>query len=437
MRSGRSDFLRDAPLRLAREARPGTRCVFLVPREACQGLRQRGVCRSPVGVCRCSCPVMLRRTRGERRLVCKRAGRRVPSDRRHESGTVDRAVPCADAARDRILAHHRRTMRDDAGGRDPRRCGDEGAARGRCRRVSRRVSRGTCHRGDLDLSDGLGNDRLHDRRSRHDLDAGTGTRLGGGISVCGVSGCGGCGRGDRAASGSGAGDRRWGHRRGLGHGRWGRDGRCRRRHDRGRRRQSGRRLLRDGRCRWGRHRRCDRLGSRRRGRLRPRREQAERVDVPFFVGFQANPEVDTRDGMLGRAARAHRADDTSLAHGVALRDADLAEMDERDGIAVAGLDRDAAAVRRQRPRECDDASSRRPYRRAVGPRHVDASMLAGSVGVGAQGEWAENGAVGRPRPGSRGGAEGQRERCRKADRENPVHSAPPSFSATATREDEG
>ena len=171
--------------------------------------------------------------------------------------------------------------------------------------------------------------------------------------------------------------------------------------------------------------------------LTSRREQPERVDVSLLVRGPADAEMDARHGLLGRAARAHRPDGGTLAHRVALRNADLAEVDERDGVAVAGEDRDAAAVGRQRAGERDDAGRRRPHRRPFGPTDVHPSVLPGREDVRAEVEGPQNRPVGRPRPrGSRGG-EDERERDREADRENPVHCAPPSFSATATRRTKG
>jgi hypothetical protein len=218
----------------------------------------------------------------------------------------------------------------------------------------------------------------------------------------------------------------------------------------GRRGRGGRGRWRRG-CRWRGRRllRRDRRGSgrgRHRGLglglgdgrgLASRREQPERVDVSLLVRGPADAEMDARHGLLGRAARAHRPDGGTLAHRVTLRNADLAEVDERDGVAVAGEDRDAAAVGRQRPGEGDHAGRRRAHRRPFGPSDVYPSVLPGRVDVRAEVEGPQNRPVGRPRPRGGRGGEDERERDRQADRENPVHCAPPSFSATATRRTKG
>ena len=119
---------------------------------------------------------------------------------------------------------------------------------------------------------------------------------------------------------------------------------------------------------------------------RSRREQPEWIDVSLVVGRAADPEVDARHVLLGRAARAHRADGVAFADGRALRDLDRAEVDERDGVAVRREDRHAAAVGRQRPGEGDDARCGRLHRRAVRAGDVDAAVLPGGVRVRPEGE---------------------------------------------------
>ena len=66
----------------------------------------------------------------------------------------------------------------------------------------------------------------------------------------------------------------------------------------------------------------------------------------------------------------------------ALRDGDRAEVRERDGVAVRGLDRHRLAVRGHGSREADRARCRRDHRLACRVRaDVDAAMLARGVRV--------------------------------------------------------
>ena len=122
-------------------------------------------------------------------------------------------------------------------------------------------------------------------------------------------------------------------------------------------RASRRRGRRCGRRRGRRRGRCDRRrgchglrrGRRlrtRRGRRGPLRQQTERVDIALLVRGVPDTEMDARDRLLGRPARAHRPDRRALRDGLALRDADRPEVDERHGVAVLREDRDASAVRR-------------------------------------------------------------------------------------------
>ncbi len=195
-----------------------------------------------------------------------------------------------------------------------------------------------------------------------------------------------CRRRCRDGRGRCRGNRRGRARRGGGR-------RARRRRHRGRR-SRGRR---DGCRRRDDHRRRSRIGDgcgRRRGRTR--RQQAEGIDVALLLRRTPDSEMDARDGLLGRSARSHRPDRRALRHRVALRDADRAEMDEGHREAVCGEDRDAAAVRGQRPGERDDARRGRADRRSACPGDVDATMLTTRVRVRAEHERPQHRAVGRP-----------------------------------------
>ena len=193
-------------------------------------------------------------------------------------------------------------------------------------------------------------------------------------------------------------DRR--RRRCLGGGRRRRGCRCDYRRGRGRRRSRG--------CAGGRRQRGRRLGRRgRRGSGSPRRgshrQERERVEIAVVVGRGADAEVDVRDGLLGRPARADRADRLALTDRRALRDRHRTEMGEGHGERVAGEDRHGVAARRHAAGERHRAGGRRDDRTAGGTADVDAAMLAARVRVRViEGERREHGTGDRPRPRARG-----------------------------------
>lgn len=154
----------------------------------------------------------------------------------------------------------------------------------------------------------------------------------------------------------------------------------------------------DGRRRSG-HRR---LGHRRRRWCRrPRRQQAQRVDIAVRVGGDANTEVDVWLRGDGVAALADRAHLSSLGHRVAPRNARRAELQQRDGVAVVGGDRDHVATAGHDAGERDASRGRRHDGAAELCADVDAPVLACGVRVGADGEGPQHGSFGRPGPGER------------------------------------
>jgi hypothetical protein len=133
-----------------------------------------------------------------------------------------------------------------------------------------------------------------------------------------------------------------------------------------------------------RHGRRRRRGNRRRigSRGRIRRQEPEWVEVAELVGCQTDPEVDVRNGLLGRSARPHRGDGVTLGDGRALRDDERAEMRERHRVAVGGLDREALATRRHEAGEAHRPARRRDDRIALRRgADVDAAVLARGVRV--------------------------------------------------------
>jgi len=156
---------------------------------------------------------------------------------------------------------------------------------------------------------------------------------------------------------------------------------------------------------------------------RPRRQERQRVDVALVVRGHTHTEVDERLGQVDDAARPHRSDDSTFAHGRAALDADRAEVDERRGVPGRRLNGDGLAARRHGPREGDHARRRRedfgPARRA----DVDAAMLAGRIRMGViERERMQDGSIDRPGPGLRR-RNGQYECAQQHDSESREHDA--------------
>jgi hypothetical protein len=120
----------------------------------------------------------------------------------------------------------------------------------------------------------------------------------------------------------------------------------------------------------------------------PGRKERERIEVSVGLARQAHAEVDVRAGGDRVAARAEPGDDGSLLDGLTARDKDLAELQERDGVAVDRQDRDRPASARHCAREGDRAGDGRPHVGAELATDVDAAVLSAEVRVLAQDEGA-------------------------------------------------
>jgi hypothetical protein len=127
-----------------------------------------------------------------------------------------------------------------------------------------------------------------------------------------------------------------------------------------------------------------------------RRKQSEWVDVALA---RADPdtEMNVREVVLCLARRARLRNDISLNHTGTAPDAEGSQMSERR-LVVAGGDGHGEPVRRHPSGKCDFTGNRRSYRRAPTEGDVDTSMLPGGVGIAADREPAQHGAVDRPRP---------------------------------------
>lgn len=160
--------------------------------------------------------------------------------------------------------------------------------------------------------------------------------------------------------------------------------------------------------------RCDGISSRR-IRRGANGEQRERIDVSLWCVRHANAEVDIR---LVGVVRDSADDRLPLRDGCAAFHVDRAEMKQRRRIAGRRLDRDGLAPVRDDARERHRSVDRRANGRSGVRTDVDASMLSGAVRVsGVEDEWAQDGAVNRPRPGL-GGCGGQRQRAEDDDAES-------------------
>ena len=151
---------------------------------------------------------------------------------------------------------------------------------------------------------------------------------------------------------------------------------------RGRRRRSRARYRRHDRSRG---RRDDRsLGGRWRGRRHSTgREKRGRVDIAVGCRGHADPEVDVGGRPLGLPARAGDPDRITLGDGRAPGDCRLAEVGERDGVAV-GLNRHRSARGRHDTDERHDAGRRGAHGLAGRPGDVDSPMLPRRVRIRAE-----------------------------------------------------
>ena len=169
----------------------------------------------------------------------------------------------------------------------------------------------------------------------------------------------------------------------------------------------------------------DRLRRGRRRRSRVGGQQAQRVDIALRLGGDPDSEMEVRSGRDPVGALAHGADDRALRHDRAAADAERAELEQRDRVAVRGLDRQRAAAARHGAGERDGAGRGRAHLGAHGRAEVDAAVLPARVGVGGEGERAQQWAVDRPGPGARDRSDGERRQHGRGGECSP-HGRPPS-----------
>ena len=128
--------------------------------------------------------------------------------------------------------------------------------------------------------------------------------------------------------------------------------------------------------------RCGRGTTARRRRRVPRRQERERVHVSLRIGGDADPKMDVWLVELGCPARADRADSGPFTDVRAFRDRHRAEMHERDGVAVGGLDRHGLPARRHRAGKRHSPARGGQNVRAGWTGDVDPAVLAACVRIG-------------------------------------------------------
>jgi hypothetical protein len=216
------------------------------------------------------------------------------------------------------------------------------------------------------------------------------------------------------------------------------------RHGRSRRGdRAGRRLLDYGRrdggldrsrsCRNGGRLLCGGRGRRRWRWRRTGREQGHRIDVSLRIARGSQAEVDVRVGVFDHAARSHRSDHGALTNRRTARNADRAEMHERQGVAGGRLDGHGLPARRDGAGEGDDARSGRGHGTAGRRTEVDATVLPSGVGVGGvERERSQHRPVDRPGPRAR---YRNRQSARADDHQS--NNSPHDFLLVASFENEG
>jgi hypothetical protein len=157
------------------------------------------------------------------------------------------------------------------------------------------------------------------------------------------------------------------------------------------------------------------------------RQQQDRVDVPVRLRGHPDAEMDVRGAGDGVLARANLTDDGALGDGTAACDRDRAELEQRHGVAVGGLNRQRAPTRRDRPDERDGACCGSHDRIADARTDVDPAVLAGGVLVRSERERPQDRPVGRPGPACCDRDDDQgRDRTDDRGGEHAPHRIPPS-----------
>jgi len=130
--------------------------------------------------------------------------------------------------------------------------------------------------------------------------------------------------------------------------------------------------------------------------------------------------------MLSVPGEADGADGLTLGDVGSARDVHGAEMDERDRVAVARLDRERPSSARDEARERHDTSGRRAHRAARRPANIDTPVLPRRVRVRCrEGERAQHSPVRWPDPGARRRRSGKQSTDGSEEQKTPHHAKPP------------
>jgi hypothetical protein len=151
-----------------------------------------------------------------------------------------------------------------------------------------------------------------------------------------------------------------------------------------------------------RHRYRGRGGLRVGGHRRLCGQEQERVDIAVRILGVPDAEVDVRDVVFDRSARADRPDGRALSDLVAAPHARRAEMREGHRVTIGCQDRHASAAHRHGACERDRSGSRCNHGRVRWSPDVDPPVLAGGVRIVAENELLQDGALNGPRPGACG-----------------------------------
>ncbi len=151
-----------------------------------------------------------------------------------------------------------------------------------------------------------------------------------------------------------------------------------------------------------------------RRRLRLRQEE-ERVHIAVRVRGDAHSEIDVRLCELWDPARANRPDDLSLTDGNAPPHRVRPEVQQRDRVAVRGLDRDGLTAPRNRSGERNSSRLWRADRCPGRGPDVDPPMLPRRVRIRAKREGRQDRPGNRPAPAECRRREDQRSGCDQED----------------------
>jgi hypothetical protein len=159
--------------------------------------------------------------------------------------------------------------------------------------------------------------------------------------------------------------------------------------------------------------------------LSSNRQERERIDVAVRIGSDPDSEVDVRRSTVVRRSR-NGADSVPLAYESVLGNADRAQSDKRDRIAVFAADRDGAPASGHRAGERDRAGHGRTHARTGVTGDIDAAVLSAGIGIVAQRKGAEHLTVERPSPARRRSGQDHRRQCsREREHKRASHLEPP------------